>query len=193
MVSIKDRHAAISVGVSHFVAISPEYKGFREMIAIAIIFRYICVLNYFLQKERPPMDAVLLIARILFAFMFVMSGLNHLTKAEAMTGYAQFKKVPMPKLSVQLSGVLLALGGLSVILGVWADLGALVLAVLLVAMAVKMHDFWKADEASKQAEMIGFLKNISMAGGALFLFAIAATEGNNIGPVLVESLFSIAK
>lgn len=139
------------------------------------------------------MDAVLLISRILFALMLVMSGLNHLTKSEAMTGYAQFKKVPMPKLSVQLSGLLLALGGLSIILGVWADLGALVIAVLLVVMALKMHDFWAADDASKQAEMIGFLKNISMAGGALFIFAIAATEGSNIGPVLVNSLFSIAK
>ena len=34
------------------------------------------------------MEAVMLVGRILFAFMFVMSGLNHLTKAEAMAGYA---------------------------------------------------------------------------------------------------------
>ena len=106
------------------------------------------------------MDIVLLAARVLFAFMFLGSGINHLKQADAMTGYAQFKKVPMPKLSVQLSGVVMLLGGLSVILGVWTDIGALVLSVLLVLMAVKMHDFWKADEASKQQEMIGFLKNI---------------------------------
>jgi putative oxidoreductase len=43
------------------------------------------------------MDIVLLIARILFAGMFIMSGINHLIKADAMTGYAQFKKVPAPK------------------------------------------------------------------------------------------------
>lgn len=139
------------------------------------------------------MDIVLLIARILFAFMFVMSGINHLTKTDAMTGYAQFKKVPAAKLSVQLSGILMALGGLSIILGVYLDLGAIVLAVILVAMAVKMHDFWAADEASKQTEMIGFLKNISMAGGALFMFAIAATENSSYGPALTESLFAFAK
>lgn len=139
------------------------------------------------------MDIVLLIARILFAFMFVMSGINHLTKTDAMTGYAQFKKVPAAKLSVQLSGILMMLGGLSIILGVYLDLGALVLAVILVAMAVKMHDFWAADESAKQTEMIGFLKNISMAGGALFMFAIAATENSSYGPALTESLFSFAK
>jgi uncharacterized membrane protein YphA (DoxX/SURF4 family) len=139
------------------------------------------------------MDIVLLIARILFAFMFVMSGINHLTKTDAMTGYAQFKKVPAAKLAVQLSGVLMMLGGLSIILGVYLDLGAIVLAVILVAMAVKMHDFWAADAASKQTEMIGFLKNISMAGGALFMFAIAATENSSYGPALTESLSAFAK
>jgi uncharacterized membrane protein YphA (DoxX/SURF4 family) len=99
----------------------------------------------------------------------------------------------MPKLSVQLSGLLLLLGGLSVILGVWTDLGALVLAVLLVVMAVKMHDFWKqSDPQAKQADMIGFMKNIGLAGGALFIFAIAAMEGSNYGPAITDSLFSIA-
>ena len=99
-------------------------------------------------------------------------------------------------MSVQLSGLLLALGGLSIILGVYADLGAIVIAALLIAMAVKMHDFWAADAASKPTEMISFLKNISMAGGALFIFAIAATtvDGTaiNIGWTLTDSLFSIA-
>lgn len=135
------------------------------------------------------MDYVLLAARILFAFMFLGSGLNHFKHTEAMTGYAQFKKVPMAKLSVQVSGLLCILGGLSVILGVWTDLGALVLSVLLVAMAVKMHDFWNADAASKQIETIGFLKNISMAGGALFIFAINASADADYALQLVGGLF----
>ena len=139
------------------------------------------------------MDIVLLIARILMAFMFVSSGINHFKHTDAMAGYAQFKKVPAAKLSVQLSGLLMLLGGVSVILGVWADLGALVIAVLLVLMAVKMHGFWNADEASKQTEMIGFWKNISIAGGALFMFATIATEGSSYGWHLTEALFSISK
>ena len=137
------------------------------------------------------MDIVLLVARVLFAFMFLGSGINHLKQADAMAGYAQFKKVPMPKLSVQLSGVVMLLGGLSVILGIWTDIGAIALAVLLVLMAVKMHDYWNADEASKQTEMIAFMKNISMAGGALFLFAVAAQADSNIGPAITEGLFQI--
>ena len=145
-------------------------------------------------KEKRTMNTVLLIGRILFAIMFVSGGLNHLTKAEAMTGYAGFKKVPAAKFSVLVSGVLLIAGGLSVILGVYADLGALVIAVLLVLMALKMHDFWaQADAQAKQTEMIGFFKNISMAGGALIMFAIAATEGSDYGWALTESLWQFAK
>jgi uncharacterized membrane protein YphA (DoxX/SURF4 family) len=139
------------------------------------------------------MNAVMLVGRILFAFMFVMSGFNHLAKAEAMAGYAAYKKVPAPKLANLLSGVIMLLGGLSIILGVYADLGALLLAILLVAMAVKMHDFWNAQGEAKQPEMIGFMKNISMAGGALFLFAYAATEDSNIGPALRKSLWALAR
>ena len=140
------------------------------------------------------MNSVMLIGRILFAFMFVASGLNHLTKAEAMAGYAAYKKVPAPKLANAFSGILMVLGGLSVILGVYADLGAVVLAALLVIMALKMHAFWaETDATAKQTEMIGFLKNISMAGGALFMFAIAATAESDYGWTLTDSLWQIAK
>ena len=137
------------------------------------------------------METVMFIGRILFAVMFVLSGVNHFTKAEAMTGYAQFKGVPQPKLANLASGALMVAGGLSVILGIVADLGALVLSVLLVIMAVLMHDFWKqTDPQAKQTEMIGFLKNISMAGGGLFMFAFMSLEGASYGPTITDSLFS---
>ena len=140
------------------------------------------------------MNTVLLIGRILFALVFIASGLGHLAKVDAMTGYAKFKKVPAAKLSVLVSGALLALGGLSIILGVYADLGALVIAILLILMALKMHDFWTQTDAQvKQTETISFFKNISMAGGALIIFAIAATEGSDYGWTLTNSLWQLAK
>ena len=140
------------------------------------------------------MNTVLLIGRILFALVFVSSGLSHLAKVEAMAGYAKFKKVPAAKLSVLVSGALLALGGLSIVLGVYTDLGALVIAILLIVMALKMHDFWtQTDAQAKQTETISFFKNISMAGGALIIFAIAATEGSEYGWTLTKSLWQLAK
>jgi len=136
----------------------------------------------------------MLIGQILFALIFVSSGLSHLAKVDAMAGYAKFKKVPAAKLSVLMSGALLVVGGLSIMLGIYADLGALVISVLLIVMALKMHDFWaQADAQAKQTEMISFLKNISMAGGALFIFAITATSESDYGWALTDSLWQFAK
>jgi uncharacterized membrane protein YphA (DoxX/SURF4 family) len=139
------------------------------------------------------MDAVLVIGRVLFALIFVASGINHITKAEHMTGYAQFKKVPAAKASVLLSGVFFLLAAASIILGVYADLGALVLAVLLVVMAVMFHNFWtQTDPQQKQMEQIAFFKNISMAGGALVMFAALAAQSEGarvVGPMMTNALF----
>ena len=138
------------------------------------------------------MDIVLIIGRVLFALMLVTGGLNHFTKAEAMAGYAAHKGVPQPKLANLVSGLMLLLGGLSIILGVWADLGALLSAAVLLAMAVMMHDFWKADDQTKQMETGSFFKNVSMAGGALVMFAALAAADKGvrvIGPMITDGLF----
>ncbi len=137
------------------------------------------------------MEFVMLIGRILFGLIFVSSGINHFTQTEGMTGYAQFKKIPSPKLAVQGSGLVLLLGGLSVILGVWADLGAIVLAVLLLVMAVTMHNYWTVSEPqAKQADMIGFWKNVSMAGGAIFMFAVLSLEVADWGFMITGPVFN---
>ena len=138
------------------------------------------------------MDIAMLVGRILFGIVFLTSGLAHFAKTDAMVGYAQFKKVPSPKAAVLLSGLLLVLASVSVMLGVVADLGALVLAVLTLIMALKMHDFWtQTDPQAKQTETISFWKNVSMSGAALFIFAVAATADSNIGWTLTDSLWSL--
>ena len=97
------------------------------------------------------MDIVLVIARVLFALIFISSGISHITKLEAMTGYAQYKKVPAAKFSVLLSGLMILIGGLYIAFGVYADLGALLLALFLIPTAFLMHAFWKeTDPTAKQ-------------------------------------------
>lgn len=137
------------------------------------------------------METTMFIGRILFSIMFILGGVNHFAQAEGMTGYAQHKGVPAAKIAIPASGAVLILGGLSIILGIYADLGALAVSVLLIVMAVMMHDFWKQTDAqAKQTETISFLKNISMAGGGLFMYAVMATAGSQYGPAITDSLFS---
>ena len=127
------------------------------------------------------MDLILVIGRILFGGFFLMSGINHFTKLEAMTGYAKYKKLPAAKLGVLISGLMLVIGGITIILGYYADLGALLLAIFLVLAAVVFHNFWKeTDATAKQNEMLGFMKDMALAGAALILFALVVKHGTDL-------------
>jgi len=139
------------------------------------------------------MDVLVLIGRILFAAIFLSSAVGHLTQSEGMAGYAKARGVPAAKLSVIGSGVLIGLGGLSVLLGIWADLGALLLVIFLVPTALLMHAFWKETDAqAKQLEMISFMKDISLAGAALALFALFAYVGSDLGLTITGPLFDLS-
>jgi putative oxidoreductase len=120
-------------------------------------------------------DVLLLVARVLYGGVLAFMGLNHLMQTEALTGYAQHKGLPAPKLSVLASGAVLVLGGLSVAAGVLPVVGAIALAGFLLVSALTMHDFWAVPEDQQQDEMTGFLKNVALAGGALAIAASATT------------------
>ncbi|KZN26460.1 quinol oxidase [Haladaptatus sp. R4] len=119
-------------------------------------------------------ESVLLsVARLLFGGVIAFMGLNHFLQLDQMTGYAEFKGLPAPKLSVVASGAVLVLGGLGIIVGVFPLVSALAVAGFLIVSALMMHDFWAVDEDQQQDEMTSFLKNVVMAGGALAIGALA--------------------
>jgi putative oxidoreductase len=134
------------------------------------------------------LDVVFLIARILFSAVFLSSAIGHLTKTNDMAAYAGSKGIPSPKLATQASGVLLLLGGLSVLLGVYGDLGSLLLVAFLVPTAFLMHGFWKeTDPMNKMMEMVQFNKDLALAGGALAFFWVFYNE---VGLTITDGLFS---
>jgi uncharacterized membrane protein YphA (DoxX/SURF4 family) len=99
-----------------------------------------------------------------------------------MTGYAQYKKVPAAKLSVIVTGLMILVGGIFIVLGLYADLGSLLIAAFLIPTALLMHAFWKeTDATAKMNETVGFFKDLSLAGAALIFFAVLHA-GANFGP-----------
>lgn len=118
------------------------------------------------------MSALFWIGRILFALIFIMSGLNHFTNAGTVQ-YAASKGVPAPKLMVWLTGTAITLGGLSILFWAYVEVGAWLIALFLLTAAVKIHDFWAhEDPMQRQAEMAQFMKNVSMAGAAIVFYAL---------------------
>jgi uncharacterized membrane protein YphA (DoxX/SURF4 family) len=89
-------------------------------------------------EKGITVDLIVLVGRVLFSAIFISSGIAHLRNAGMMGGYAQSKGVPAARLGVVGSGALILAGGLSVLLGVWPDLGALLILVFLVPTAVLM-------------------------------------------------------
>jgi putative oxidoreductase len=123
------------------------------------------------------MDVVLLGGRLMFGALFLASAVGHLTQTQALAAYAAARGVPLAPALTVLSGVQILLGGAAVVLGVWGDLGSLLLVVFLVATATLMHAFWRESERmSRQMEMVQFNKDVALAGAALGFFWVFAND-----------------
>lgn len=139
------------------------------------------------------MDWVLLLGRILFASIFVLSGLTiHLLKWRDGVQYARMSGYTLaPELMVPASGLVAVLGGLSVAFGIWPDLGALMIAVFVIPVAYFMHAFWKIEDPMMRGiQNAMFMKNLALGGAALALFALFQQFGDEIGLTVTGPLFN---
>jgi putative oxidoreductase len=110
-----------------------------------------------------------LFGRILLGLIFVMSGITKITGFEATQ--QQMASQGMPLTAILLVGAIVVeiLGGLSVILGLWARAGAVALFLFLIPATLIFHtDF------SQQTQVIMFLKNLSIMGGLLLVAAFGS-------------------
>ncbi len=125
------------------------------------------------QKEVAAQSWVVLLGRVLFALIFITAAPNNFTKQTI--AYAAAQGVPLASLAVPFSGLMTIAGGLSILLGYRARIGAWLIVLFLVPVTFMMHNFWAvADPMMKQIQMIMFLKNVSMTGAALFISQIGA-------------------
>jgi len=113
------------------------------------------------------------VGRLLFSLIFIMTLASHFTAGAI--GYATQSGVPMANILVPLSGVIAALGGLSVLLGYKAKLGAWLIVLFLVPVTLVMHAFWNVqDPMMRQFQMAMFMKNVGLLGGALLITQFGA-------------------
>ena len=126
------------------------------------------------------MKITILVGRLLFSLIFLLSGPTLFSPASA--GYAASQGVPLANILVPVSGVLSILGAVSIILGYKARVGAAMLIVFLLPVTLVFHHFWTiTDPGARETEMIEFLKNISMLGGAIVILIHGA------GPLSLDS------
>ncbi len=114
------------------------------------------------------MNYIVLLGRILYSAIFLMSAPGHFTAATI--AYSAGKGVPMASISVPLSGAIALLGGLGILLGFKARYGAWLIVIFLVPVTFMIHDFWTvSDPMMRQMQQINFMKNLAMLGAALLI------------------------
>jgi uncharacterized membrane protein YphA (DoxX/SURF4 family) len=132
------------------------------------------------------MPAFVILGRILFSVLFVLSGVLKLMNVSAtaqMTGKiilpavvapytAQLETMtgmPMAQLLAIASGTLEVVCGLMIALNFGARFFAIILILFVAAATFYFHDFWNQTGAEATSNMIHALKNLSLVGALLMI------------------------
>jgi putative oxidoreductase len=115
---------------------------------------------------------IVLLGRICFALVFIIGTMGHFNGQDL--PYAIQAGVPMAKIMVPLAGAIAVLGGLSILFGYKAKLGAWLIVLFLVPVTLMMHNFWAVTGAAHMMQMTNFEKNLSMLGGAFLISQFGA-------------------
>ncbi len=119
------------------------------------------------------MSVAFLIGRIILGGFFISAGMNHFKNLNTMGGYARSQGTPAPRAAVAGTGVLVFLGGLSILVGFLPLVGIALLIIFLLGVSFQMHTFWKVREPGTRAmEKINFMKNMALLGALLMFLAI---------------------
>ena len=122
-------------------------------------------------------SAIFLVGRILFVALFVVSAQGHVANHQRFVTTAK-GKIPIPYLAGWPAGGWLVLAILSVVLGIWPDLGVLMITAFLIPTTILFHPFWTfSDPAQRRTQRGSFFRNISLIGANLALFAFLSVVG----------------
>ncbi|MEX6502514.1 DoxX family protein [Pseudomonas zhanjiangensis] len=112
-------------------------------------------------------SAIVLVARLLLAHIFLLAGFSKITGYAGTQGYMESMGIPGALLPLVIA---LEIGGsLALIVGFLTRWAALALAGFCIASALIFHTNF-----AEQTQMIMFMKNLAMAGGFLLLYVQGA-------------------
>ena len=112
-----------------------------------------------------------LLARLLLSIIFIKSGIDKLIAPAATQQYMEAKGIPLAGILLIPTIIVLIGGGLSVLLGYYPRIGALLLVGFLIPATLIFHtDF------SQPLQEIQFLKNLGLMGGLLMIYVYGSGE-----------------
>ena len=122
--------------------------------------------------------ALMMLGRLIFGGYWVYAGLNHWMHYGVTAAYAASRGVPAPEFAVIGTGAMLVAGGLGILTGLAPRIGALLIAIFLLAVTPIMHAFWNdITPAERVADLTNFTKNVALLGATCFVAALDMTPG----------------
>jgi putative oxidoreductase len=119
-------------------------------------------------------DWAALLGRMLLAILFFISGFGKIPGFEGTVAYIASEGLPMPQVLAALS-VLVELGGaIAIAIGWKTRWAAALMALFLIVITPTFHKFWGISPDEAGLQQIHFMKNVSILGGFLLLFAFGA-------------------
>jgi len=118
-----------------------------------------------------------ILGRLCLVAIFALAAVgNKIPNFSEVAALMDSKGVPVPKVALAGAIVFLLLGSLMVLVGYYARIGALLLAVFLVLATYYFHPIWTAPDDQKM--MIDFMKNLGLFGAMLFIIANGSGAGS---------------
>ena len=119
------------------------------------------------------MESAFVAGRLLVGSSFLYNAINHFTHVGMMSAHVAAKGVPAAPLAIVVSGILLAVAGLTFLLGWHPKIGVAALVLFLVPVTFIMAPFWKApDPQARMTDLVHFTKNLALLGSSLMFLAI---------------------
>ncbi len=115
--------------------------------------------------------SVYIIARVLLAAMFVLSGFDKLAHLDGTAAFIAAGGLPLAPVMAPLVGAFELLAGLAIIAGWQARWAGLLLALFTIVASLLFHRFWALPAEQAFVQQLLFMKNLAVAGGMLLLFA----------------------
>jgi len=110
---------------------------------------------------------------ILLGIFFLLNGINHFYITQVLKEYAKKRGLIAPKIMVFMAGVLLVLGGLTLMTGVWITQGIIALCVFLILASFMLHKFWKEKKRMMiMLEAMHFVKNWAIMFELLYIASV---------------------
>lgn len=107
---------------------------------------------------------------VLFVVYFILMGLSHLLNFREHSALLRRKRVPLPAQTTVLTIIMMTGGGLLVLFNWHRAIGAAMLCGIIFPAPFFLHHFWNEKESySRLSEFAHFIKDLSLAGAALFL------------------------